>query len=168
MSKILITGGAGFIASHLAEYFIKNGHIVHIIDNLLTGSLDNIPKNNNCYFHNADINNYKEISDIILKINFDFVYHYAAVVGVNRTLLNPDLVLKDLDGLKNIFELSVKTKIKKIFFSSSSEVYGEPVVMPQNETTTPLNSRLPYAVIKNICQKSLILDFIHLQIDLCQ
>ena len=150
MSKILITGGAGFIASHLADYFIKNGHIVYILDNLLTGSLVNMPSHNNCHFHNVDINNYEEISEIFLKENFDFVYHYAAVVGVKRTLQNPDMVLKDLDGLKNIFELSVKSNIKKIFFSSSSEVYGEPVVMPQNETTTPLNSRLPYAVIKNI------------------
>jgi UDP-glucose 4-epimerase len=81
---------------------------------------------------------------------FDYVFHYAAVVGVLRTLQNPKLVLDDLKGFQNIFELAKNTGVKRIFYSSSSEVYGEPVHLPQNENETPLNSKLPYAVVKNI------------------
>ncbi|HNJ61372.1 MAG TPA: NAD-dependent epimerase/dehydratase family protein, partial [Chitinophagales bacterium] len=76
--------------------------------------------------------------------------HYAAVVGVQRTLQNPVMVLDDIKGIENILSLSKNTGVKRIFYSSSSEVYGEPVTLPQNEYTTPLNSRLPYAVVKNI------------------
>ena len=81
---------------------------------------------------------------------FDYVFHYAAVVGVKRTTDNPVMVLRDLDGIKNVLDLCKNTGVKRIFFSSSSEVYGEPVELPQNEETTPLNSRLPYAVVKNV------------------
>jgi UDP-glucose 4-epimerase len=81
---------------------------------------------------------------------FDYIFHYAAMVGVNRTLNHPIGVLEDIQGIKNILELSRNTGVKRIFFSSSSEVYGEPVEFPQNEKTTPLNSRLPYAIVKNV------------------
>jgi UDP-glucuronate decarboxylase len=81
---------------------------------------------------------------------FDYVFHYAAVVGVQRTLDNPIKVLEDIDGIRNILDLSKNTGVKRVFYSSSSEVYGEPVVLPQHEETTPLNSRLPYAVVKNV------------------
>jgi len=77
------------------------------------------------------------------------VFPYAAVVGVERTFANPMKVLRDIHGIANILLLSKNTNVKRIFFSSSSEVYGEPVEFPQNEVTTPLNSRLPYAIIKN-------------------
>jgi UDP-glucose 4-epimerase len=69
---------------------------------------------------------------------------------VQRTTENPKMVLEDIMGLQNIFELSKNTGVRRIFFSSSSEVYGEPVHLPQNEHETPLNSKLPYAVVKNI------------------
>ncbi|MBV22390.1 MAG: epimerase [Parcubacteria group bacterium] len=150
MNKILITGGAGFIGSHLVEYFLNKNYIVHIFDNFLTGFKKNIPNNKKCFFHKVDVNNFELISKIMIKEKFDFIYHYSAVVGVNRTLKNPDLVLNDLEGLKNIFNLSVITNVKKIYYSSSSEIYGEPIHLPQHENTTPLNSRLPYAVIKNV------------------
>jgi UDP-glucose 4-epimerase len=81
---------------------------------------------------------------------FDYVFHYAAVVGVKRTLENPVAVLSDIQGIKYLLDLSKNTGVKRVFFSSSSEVYGEPFEHPQNEMTTPLNSRLPYAVVKNV------------------
>ena len=59
-------------------------------------------------------------------------------------------MLQDIDGFKNILDLSKNTAVKRVFFSSSSEVYGESVEYPQNEVTTPLNSRLPYAIVKNV------------------
>ena len=148
--KILITGGAGFIPSSLADSLINLGYEVVLMDNLVTGRLENIPEDSNCSFYNIDINNIDAIEPVMMENNFDFVFHYASLVGVQRTLDNPIKVLNDIDGLKNVFHLSQLTGVKKIFYSSSSEVYGEPVHLPQNEYTTPLNSKLPYAVVKNI------------------
>jgi UDP-glucose 4-epimerase len=81
---------------------------------------------------------------------FDYVFHYAALVGVLRTLQHPVAVLNDIAGIENVLKLSKNTGVKRVYFSSSSEVYGEPVEFPQNEHTTPLNSRLPYAIVKNV------------------
>jgi UDP-glucose 4-epimerase len=69
---------------------------------------------------------------------------------VLRTLDNPVKVLNDIQGIKNVLMLCKNTGVKRVYFSSSSEVYGEPVEFPQNEHTTPLNSRLPYAIVKNV------------------
>ena len=123
-----------------------------IVDNLLTGSVDKIPvsKHNNIKYIKCDVNNFKEIAGVFRSYTFETVFHYAAVVGVKRTLENPVKVLNDITGIKNILELSKNTSVKRIYYSSSSEVYGEPVEYPQNEDTTPLNSRLPYAIVKNV------------------
>ena len=153
MTKILITGGAGFIGSSLADKLIQNpDNYVVLVDNLLTGDMQKLPnkKYSNWRFIKCDANNYRDISPVMTSFSFDYVFHYAAVVGVKRTLDNPVMVLQDIDGFKNILDLSKNTGVKRVFFSSSSEVYGEPVELPQNEHTTPLNSRLPYAVVKNV------------------
>ena len=152
-TKILVTGGAGFIPSCLAEKLAENEkNFVVIVDNLLTGSVDKIPvsKHNNIKYIKCDVNNFKEIAGVFRSYTFETVFHYAAVVGVKRTLENPVKVLNDITGIKNILELSKNTSVKRIYYSSSSEVYGEPVEYPQNEDTTPLNSRLPYAIVKNV------------------
>lgn len=146
-----MTGGAGFIGSALVKKLAENpqNHIVSV-DNLLTGSPKRLVKKDKIVFIKADVNNYMEIASIFHRFRFDYVFHYAAVVGVKRTLENPVLVLEDLSGIKNILNLCKNTGVKRIFFSSSSEVYGEPIELPQNEHTTPLNSRLPYAIVKNV------------------
>jgi len=153
MRKILITGGAGFVASHLADKLIedKNNFVV-IVDNLSTGKKENLPKKSkeNWLFIKADVNEYREISEIMLGHRFDYVFHYAALVGVLRTQANPVKVLRDIEGFKHVLNLSKSTGVKRVYFSSSSEVYGEPVELPQHELTTPLNSRVPYAVVKNV------------------
>lgn len=149
---ILITGGAGFIGSSLAERLASDPeNKVVIVDNLLTGSPINIPnsKHQNVKFIKADVNQFNDISSIFHAFQFDYVFHYAAVVGVKRTLANPVMVLNDLKGIDNILNLSKNTGVRRVFYTSSSEVYGEPVEYPQNEHTTPLNSRLPYAIVKN-------------------
>jgi UDP-glucose 4-epimerase len=153
MNKILITGGAGNVGGALARKLIENkNYFVVIADNLSTGSKSKLPsqKYNNWSFVNCDVNDYKEISEIMLVNQFDYVFHYAAVVGVKRTQDNPIKVLEDIEGIRNILQLSKNSSVKRVFFSSSSEVYGEPVELPQNEETTPLNSRVPYAVVKNV------------------
>lgn len=153
MSKILVTGGAGFIGSCLAEKLAEDpDNKVVIVDDLTTGSKNKIPasKHNNIQFIHCDVNQSDAISSVFHAFSFDYVFHYAALVGVQRTLSNPVGVLEDINGLKYILNLSKNTGVKRVIFSSSSEVYGEPVELPQNEVTTPLNSRLPYAVVKNV------------------
>lgn len=151
MNKILITGGAGFVGASLANSLSKDkNNLVIVVDNLLTGDQERLEKRENLKFIRADVNINKEIASIFYNFSFDYVFHYAAVVGVKRTLENPIMVLDDLKGMRNVLDLSKNTAVKRIFFSSSSEVYGEPVELPQNEQTTPLNSRLPYAIVKNV------------------
>lgn len=151
MNRILITGGAGFIGSSLADSLLnKENYEIVLVDNLLTGQIENLPSHAHCRFIKCDVNNYNDIAPVFLAFRFDFVFHYAAVVGVKRTLDNPVMVLNDLQGIRNVLDLSKNTGVKRVFYSSSSEVYGEPVHLPQHEHTTPLNSRLPYAVVKNV------------------
>lgn len=149
--RILITGGAGFVPSSLADALLTNKDVeVVLVDNFLTGRKENIPVHSRARFIKCDVNNYNEIAPIVTAFRFDYIFHYAAVVGVKRTLDNPVMVLNDIQGIKNILDLAKSTGVKRVFFSSSSEVYGEPVHLPQHEHTTPLNSRLPYAVVKNV------------------
>lgn len=151
-AKILITGGAGNIGGSLARYLSsRDGYDVLVIDNLQTGSLEKLPAPSpRSRFIRADVNLYTDVAPIISSFQPDYVFHYAATVGVERTLKNPMQVLEDIDGIRNILMLSKGTGVKRVFYSSSSEVYGEPVEIPQREETTPLNSRLPYAVVKNL------------------
>lgn len=151
--KILITGGAGFIGSSLAERLARDpDNYIVIVDNLLTGSITKVPKSvhQNVKFIKGNANDLMDIASVFHAYRFDYVFHYAAVVGVKRTLANPVLVLNDIAGISQILNLSKNTGVKRVFFTSSSEVYGEPVEYPQNEYTTPLNSRLPYAIVKNV------------------
>lgn len=150
---VLITGGAGFIGSNLAEELMEMGFRVIIFDNFQTGKEANISKllkNDSCVLVRGDVNNLDEITPVFMKNRIDYVYHYAACVGVERTLRNPVNVLSDIEGIKNILLLSSASRVKRFFYSSSSEVYGESTSFPQNENVTPLNSRLPYAVVKNL------------------
>ncbi len=153
ITHILVTGGAGFIGSSLVEELIKNPkNFVVVVDNLQTGAREKLPssKYDNLKFIQCDVNHEDEITSVFHTFPFDYVFHYAALVGVKRTLENPVSVLNDISGIKNILNLSKNTGVKRVIYSSSSEVYGEPVEFPQNEETTPLNSRLPYAIVKNV------------------
>lgn len=151
----MITGGAGNVGSSLAKKLVAdvNNYVV-VVDDLSTGNIGKLPNDgiqrDNFKFIKADVNELEDISPIVLRYGFDYIFHYAAVVGVKRTLENPARVLKDIQGIKNILELAKNTGVQRVFYSSSSEVYGEPVEYPQNEDTTPLNSKLPYAIVKNV------------------
>lgn len=149
---ILITGGAGFIGSHLSEALLGHGGSVVCFDDLSTGSKENVNdflQNKNFTFINGDANKRDDLKKVFEKYKIDYVFHYAARVGVLRTLERPLEVLRDIDGIKHILELSRMHKIKKVIFSSSSEVYGEPVEIPEREDGH-LNAKLPYATVKLI------------------
>jgi UDP-glucose 4-epimerase len=153
LRRILITGGAGNIGASLARRLVTNpDNFVVVVDSLVTGSLEKLPSKShaNWRFVRADVNSYDDLAPIMVSQAFDAVFHYAAIVGVKRTLENPHLVLKDIRGFENVLGLAKNTGVRRVFFASSSEVYGEAAEIPQREATTPLNSRLPYAVVKNV------------------
>lgn len=155
MKNVLITGVAGNIGSALAKGLLaRPDYYVVGVDNLSTGGRTKLPQNNpeRFRFIKADVNDFREISSIYQSCRFDYVFHFAAVVGVLRTLENPLMVMRDIDGIRNILSLSKNFAVKRVFYSSSSEVYGEPVSLPQNEDETPLNSKLPYAIVKNLAE----------------
>ena len=151
--KILVTGGAGNVGSALIEKLIDNpANFVVIVDDLSTGLKSKLPKahTDRWHFIKCNVNDLNDIAPVMVSHKFDYVFHFAAVVGVQRTQENPVSVLRDIEGIKNVLNLAKNSSVKRVFFSSSSEVYGEPVVLPQHEHTTPLNSRVPYAVVKNV------------------
>lgn len=153
MNRILVTGAAGFIPSALAIRLAQESDTeVIAVDNLSTGDIRKLQPERfpGMHFIKCDVNRFEDISSVFHAYRPQYVFHYAAVVGVKRTTENPVSVLRDIDGIRNVLDLCKNTGVKRVFFSSSSEVYGEPVEFPQNEHTTPLNSKLPYAIVKNI------------------
>lgn len=152
MNRILVTGGCGNVGSKLVEKLLENKeNRIVIADNLSTGKKK--PSATNLMWtagFGIDVNIFDTRFEKLYNHRFDYIFHLAAVVGVERTQKNPLAVLKDIDGFENIFEMARRTGVKRIFFTSSSEVYGEPVEIPLNEESSPLNAKLPYAVVKNI------------------
>lgn len=149
---VLVTGGAGFIGSHLAERLLGLGTRVVVVDNFSTGKRENLKEvlnNKNLKIRKIDVNNYKALKRIFEDYKADYVFHYAALLGVKRLEEEPMEILKDIEGIKNIFELSSKNKIKKLIFASSSEVYGEPLSLPEKEDGV-YNPRDVYALVKLI------------------
>ena len=138
--KFVVTGGAGFIGSHLAKYLINNDHEVIIIDDLARGSLDNIDEiKNEIEFHKVDISNYDEIDSVIDKP--DGIFHQAALASVPQSFKEPEKYHKvNVIGTENIFKIGKKYGAK-IVFASSSSIYGDQTRFPVQEDAEkhPLN-----------------------------
>lgn len=135
MKKILVTGGAGFIGSHLCEKLLNKGNYVVCLDNLYTGSLDNIKsfsKNPSFKFVKGDIRNESIVAKLVK--DADKIYHLAAIVGVAEVVRNPlDNITVNINGTYNIAKSAHKYGNKKIVFTSSSEVYGKNSSVPLTE-----------------------------------
>lgn len=125
--KILITGGAGFIGSHLARRLLKEKNTVYVIDNLSTGSIKNIKdlrSNKKFKFYMDTIMNKNVMEKLIKKV--DMIYHLAAAVGVKYIIDNPlESIKTNISGTEIVLELANKHGKKKILFASTSEVYGK-------------------------------------------
>jgi UDP-glucose 4-epimerase len=160
--KILVTGGAGFIASQIADAFIAEGHKVFIIDNLSTGFESNI--NPKAVFIKADIGD-KSLSSLFEKEKFDVVNHHAAQMDVRRSVADPAFdATTNILGTINLLQNCVRTGVKKFMFASTGgAVYGEQDYFPADEKhpTAPLS---PYGISKLAVEKYLF--FYHAQYNL--
>ncbi|MGD0590530.1 MAG: NAD-dependent epimerase/dehydratase family protein [Bacteroidota bacterium] len=151
--NILITGGAGFIASHIADAYVAEGHHVVIVDNLSGGILENI--NPKAVFYQLDIRSEK-LEDVFQKEKIDIVNHHAAQMDVRRSVADPkfDASVNVLGGL-NLFESARKHRIKKIIFSSTGgAIYGEQDYFPADEEH-PMRPLSPYGITKLCTEKYL-------------
>lgn len=151
--KILVTGGAGFIGSHITDEFINDGHEIVIIDNLSTGKKKNI--NPKAKFYQSDITD-PAISEIFKKEKFDVVNHHAAQIDVRKSVANPIFDANtNIIGTLNLLQASVKYGVKKFMFASSGgAAYGEQEYFPADEVH-PTNPVSPYGITKLSIEKYL-------------
>ena len=148
--RFVVTGGAGFVGSHLVKHLLKNDHDVIVIDNLHTGKKENLESViDKIEFQKIDIRNYESMENILK--NIDGVFHQAALTVVQDSFSNPkEYHDVNVQGTENIFKLSIENKFKVVYASSSS-VYGHKQKMPieENMETKPIN---PYGQTKLECE----------------
>lgn len=142
--KVLVTGGAGFIGSHLVDRLIEEGYKVIVIDNLSGGKKENL--NPKAVFHKADICNLEKILPLFKGV--DYVFHLAANPRVIFSVEKPIETHKvNIDGTLNVLYASYKNKVKRVIFASSSAVYGSIKKLPLKENMIP-NPISPYGLHK--------------------
>ena len=155
--KILITGGAGFIGSHLVEYLLKEKHKITVIDNLSSGRLENLKKNlKKINFVKADIHKTGRWSKNFR--NIDIVYHLAALADIVPSIQKPNRYFdSNVIGTRNVINQVIKYKIPKIIYAASSSCYGIPKRYPTKENEL-LDPKYPYALTKMLGEE-IILHF---------
>jgi len=154
--NILVTGGAGFVGSHIVDILIENNHQVTVVDSLITGKKENI--NPQAKFYQIDIRS-NELENIFQQETPEIVYHLAAQAIVPPSIEDP---LNDQDvnigGTINILELMRKYQAKKIIYSSSAAIYGNPVSLPVKEEH-PIQPISPYGLSKSAAEQYIKLYF---------
>jgi len=147
--NILVTGGAGFVGSYIAEELLKEGADVVVYDNLIRGRKENIMSPDKIEFVEGDIRDYDKLNNLMKDI--DYVFHQAAVC-VRRYLKYPEEGIDvNIKGSFNVFKSCVENKIKKIIFASSASVYGNTIYSPMDEEH-PKNPISYYCVSKLACE----------------
>jgi UDP-glucose 4-epimerase len=144
--KIVVTGGAGFIGSHIVEYWYSQGAEVHVIDNLRSGFLTNIEMFPGIVFYKGSITD----RDLVFKVmnGTDYVHHLAAFISVPESIERPDECYDiNINGLLNVLDASKEFGVKKIIFSSSAAVYGANPESPKRITTIA-EPKTPYGLTK--------------------
>ena len=153
--NILLTGGAGYIGSHVVLALLDNGHSVSVIDDLSTGHKELLP--NNIQFLECNINNNKKIAYLIKQNNFDILMHFAAFTKVEESVKYPEKYFtNNTDNAINLFETCFENNLKNIIFSSSAAAYGNSEInnaIPETERVQPIN---PYGESKAQAEKLLI------------
>lgn len=146
MEKVIVTGGAGFIGSHIVDLLINEGYEVHIIDNMSAGKKENI--NPKAILHVMDIRDREALIPLFKDVKY--VFHEAAMPQVQYSIENP-IETNDINvnGLLNVLEASRLNNVKRVIFASSCAVYGDQDQLPVREDMVayPLS---PYAVHKYI------------------
>ncbi|MCO5383140.1 MAG: SDR family NAD(P)-dependent oxidoreductase [Methanosarcina barkeri] len=144
--KVLVTGGAGFIGSHIAEYFAEAGHTVRILDNLATGFLRNVPQYKNIEFIQGDICDSNLVEKVVS--GMDCVFHEAALVSVPLSCERPAEAFRvNTLGTLNVLQACVKAGVDKFVTASSAAIYGNNPVLPKREDMYP-EPTSPYAISK--------------------
>ncbi|MFN4191253.1 MAG: SDR family NAD(P)-dependent oxidoreductase, partial [Pseudothermotoga sp.] len=135
--NVLVTGGAGFIGSHLVDRLAQEGYKVVVVDNLSTGKVENL--NRNVLFYQQSIEDDEMMERIFMLHKFDFVFHLAAQASVSISVKDPVKDAKvNILGSLVLLEKSVKYGVKKFIFSSTGgAIYGENAPVPTNEATVP-------------------------------
>ena len=147
--NILVTGGAGFIGSHIVDALIEKGHKVSVIDNLSSGSKDNL--NPKVIFYKRDITD--DVSDIFEKVRPEVVFHLAAHIDLRESFKNPIFdANSNIIGSLNILENMRKFGSEKIILSSTSATYGDDVKIPTTESENE-NPNSPYGITKLTVEK---------------
>jgi len=158
----LITGGAGFIGSYIAEKLVKDGVNTKVIDNLVTGKKENLSeclKQDNFSFLEYDLNNLDGLEDYLDDV--DVLFHFAADPEVRTGYNRPeDSFEQNIVNTFNLLQKIKKTNIKKIVFASSSSVYGDAKIIPTNEEYGPLRPISHYGASKLACE-ALVSSFCH-------
>lgn len=151
--KVLVTGGAGFIGSHLADALLARGDPVVIVDNLSTGRKENLPAR--AIFQPADVRDTLALEAVFSREKPDLVSHHAAQTDVRRSLEDPvyDAQVNVL-GTVNLLRLCVQHRVKKVVFASSSAVYSEPESVPVREAH-PIRPLSAYGLTKQIGEQYL-------------
>ena len=152
--NILLTGGAGYIGSHVAISLLDAGYKVTIIDDLSTGHQELIPKEAN--FIEANINNKKILKSTLIKNKFDVLMHFAGYIEVEESVKNPKkYFINNTDNAKVLFDICTKHNLQNIIFSSTAAAYGNPEqkdLIKENSILKPLN---PYGKSKVETEKYL-------------
>ncbi len=147
--KTLVTGGAGFIGSHLTDLLLSKGHHVTVVDNLSGGWLKNLKqaeKQTNFRFVQADIRDPRQLDGLFGGI--DWVFHLAALADIVPSIEKPrDYFETNVDGTFNVLEAAQKAKVKRFLYAASSSCYGIPKIYPTPEIA-PLSPQYPYALTK--------------------
>ena len=147
LNRVVVTGGCGFVGSHIVCKLVKLGYQVTVIDNLSTGSLENI-KNLNVNFVHLDILKKEKLDDVFNNVRPDYIIHQAAQTSVQESITNfvNDSEI-NIKGTLNLLELYIKYNMKKIIFASSAAIYGEPKCIPVT-SKHPLSPASPYGLSK--------------------
>ncbi len=152
--NILVTGGCGYIGSHTVIRLVEEKHSVTIIDNLSNSSIESLHRvekitNCNIPFHNIDIRDTKAVREAIITSGAEVVIHFAGLKSVTESILDPLLYYSNnVEGTLSLACAMNNTTVKKIIFSSSATVYGEPEIIPLSERCAIGNTTNPYGTSK--------------------